>query len=102
MMIGIIRLLKLALKAGRECVGMYTTALCETGLLEALKDTVQKQLPLALRIMEKAARYHEEIEKMHGDQSNEEKATFQRSSVQFYTLRMTIVYNTLTTTLCSF
>ncbi|KAF8454550.1 meiosis protein SPO22/ZIP4 like-domain-containing protein [Terfezia claveryi] len=71
--IGLIRLLKVALKAGKEC-------------------TDQKQLQWALKIMEKAARYHEDLSKLDESQSNEWKVIFHRLEGEYYLLRMTIAW----------
>lgn len=56
-----------------------------------LRDLDQKQLPWALKIMEKAARYHEDLSKLDEGQSNEGKVVFHRLEGEYYLLRMTIV-----------
>ncbi|KAF8420073.1 meiosis protein SPO22/ZIP4 like-domain-containing protein [Tirmania nivea] len=69
----LIRLLKVALKTGRECID-------------------QKQLSWALKIMEKAARYHEDLGKLDESQSTEGKVVFHRLEGEYYLLRMTIAW----------
>lgn len=56
-----------------------------------LRDLDQKYLPWALKIMEKAARYHEDLGKLDESQTSEGKVLFHRLESEYYLLRMTIV-----------